>query len=99
MARRDADLAAAAERNGDGLLLKAEQTDFLATYSTGNATAITSGNVTTAVGSGVSANQNALKIKYKRVCRSVRFSRRGTALSHSLLDAESAGEDARDAQL
>ena len=38
---------------GDGLLLKAEQTDFL-TYSTGNATAITSGNITTAVGSGVS---------------------------------------------
>jgi hypothetical protein len=42
-----------------GLLLsptfgrKAEQTDFLGTYSTGNATAITSGNVTTAVGSGV----------------------------------------------
>ena len=55
MARRDADLAAAAKRNGgDGLLLKAEQTDFLGTYSTGNATAITSGNVTTAVGSGVS---------------------------------------------
>jgi len=55
MARRDADLAAAAKRNGgDGLLLKAEQTDFLGTYSTGNATAVTSGNVTTAVGSGVS---------------------------------------------
>ena len=54
MARRDADLAAAAKRNGDGLLLKAEQTDFLGTYSTGNATAIASGNVTTAVGSGVS---------------------------------------------
>jgi hypothetical protein len=55
MARRDADLAAAAKRNGgDGLLLKAEQTDFLGTYSTGNATAITNGNVTTAVGSGVS---------------------------------------------
>jgi hypothetical protein len=55
MARRDADLAAAAKRNGgDGLLLKAEQTDFLGSYSTGNATAITSGNVTTAVGSGVS---------------------------------------------
>jgi hypothetical protein len=34
MARRDADLAAAAKRNGgDGLLLKAEQTDFLGTYS------------------------------------------------------------------
>jgi hypothetical protein len=55
MARRDADLAAAAKRNGgDGLSLKAEQTDFLGTYSTGNATAVTSGNVTTAVGSGVS---------------------------------------------
>jgi hypothetical protein len=39
---------------GDGLFLKAEQTDFLGTYSTGNATAITSGNITTAVGSGVS---------------------------------------------
>ena len=39
---------------GDGLLLKAEQTDFLGTYSTGNATAITSGNITTAVGSGLS---------------------------------------------
>ena len=55
MARRDADLAAEAKKNGgDGILLKAEQTDFLGTYSTGNATAITSGNVTTAVGSGVS---------------------------------------------
>jgi hypothetical protein len=55
MARRDADLAAAAKRNGgDGLLLKAEQTDFLGSYSTGNATAITNGTVTTAVGSGVS---------------------------------------------
>jgi hypothetical protein len=31
-----------------------KQTDFLGSYSTGNATAVTSGNVTTAVGSGVS---------------------------------------------
>ena len=55
MARRDADLEAEAKKSGgDGILLKAEQTDFLGTYSTGNATAITSGNVTTAVGSGVS---------------------------------------------
>ena len=55
MARRDADLAAEAKKNGgDGILLKAKQTDFLGTYPTGNATAITSGNVTTAVGSGVS---------------------------------------------
>jgi hypothetical protein len=55
MARRDSDLVSAAKRNGgDGLLLKAEQTDFLGSYSTGNATAVTSGNVTTAVGSGVS---------------------------------------------
>jgi hypothetical protein len=53
MARRDADLAAEAKKNGgDGILLKAKQTDFLGTYPTGNATAI--GNVTTAVGSGVS---------------------------------------------
>jgi hypothetical protein len=37
-----------------GLLLKAGQTDFLGTYSTGNVTAITNGNITTAVGSGVS---------------------------------------------
>jgi hypothetical protein len=42
------------EKWGDGLLLKAERTDFLGTYSTGNATAVSSGNVTTAVGSGVS---------------------------------------------
>jgi len=55
MARRDADLAAEAKKNGgDGILLKAKQTDFLGTYPTGNATAITSGNVTTAVDSGVS---------------------------------------------
>ena len=55
MARRDADLAAEAKKNGgDGILLKAKQTDFLGTYPTGNATAIASGNVTTAVGSGVS---------------------------------------------
>ncbi len=39
---------------GDGILLKAEQTVLLGTYSTGNATAFASGNVTTAVGSGVS---------------------------------------------
>jgi hypothetical protein len=55
MAMRDSDLAAEAKKNGgDGILLKAEQTDFLGTYSTGNATAVTSGNVTTAFGSGVS---------------------------------------------
>ena len=55
MAMRDADLASEAKKNrGDGILLKAEQTAFLGTYSTGNATAITSSNVTTAVGSGVS---------------------------------------------
>ena len=42
MARRDADLAAEAKKNGgDGILLKAKQTDFLGTYPTGNATAIT----------------------------------------------------------
>jgi hypothetical protein len=55
MAMRDADIAAEAKKNGgDGILLKAEQTDFLGTYSTGNATAFASGNVATAVGSGVS---------------------------------------------
>jgi hypothetical protein len=55
MAMRDSDLAAAAKKNGrDGILLKAEQADFLGTYSTANATAITNGNVTTAFGSGVS---------------------------------------------
>jgi hypothetical protein len=55
MAMRDSDLAAAAKRNGgDAILLKAEQTDFLGTYSTGNATAVTNGNVTSAFGSGMS---------------------------------------------
>src|SRR5260221_12506093 len=55
MAMRDSDLAAAAKKNGgDGILLKAEQSDFLGTYSTGNATAFASGNVATAVGSSVS---------------------------------------------
>jgi len=55
MAHRDADLAAEAKKNGgDGILLKADRTDFVGAYSTGNATAITSGNVTTAFGSGVS---------------------------------------------
>jgi len=39
IARRDADLAAEAKEKMEamGLLLKAEQTDFLGTYSTGNA--------------------------------------------------------------
>lgn len=56
MAMRDSDLAAAAKKNGGhGILLKAEQADFLGTYSTtANATAVTNGNVTTAFGSGVS---------------------------------------------
>lgn len=55
MAMRDSDLAAAARKNGgDGILLKAEQADFLGTYSTANATAVTNGNLTTAFGSGVS---------------------------------------------
>jgi hypothetical protein len=55
MAHRDADLAAEAKKNGgDGILLKADRTDFVGVYSTGNATAFTNGNVTTAVGSGVS---------------------------------------------
>jgi hypothetical protein len=55
MAMRDSDLAAAAKKNGgDGILLKADQADFLGTYSTANATAVTNGNVTTAFGSGVS---------------------------------------------
>ena len=54
MARRDADLASEAKKNGgDGILLKADRTDFVGVYSTGNATAFASGNVTTAVGSGV----------------------------------------------
>jgi hypothetical protein len=36
MARRDADLAAEAKKNGgDGILLKAEQTNYLGSYSTG----------------------------------------------------------------
>ena len=47
-------VAEAKKNGGDGILLKAEQTDFLRTYSTGNATAFPSGNVATAVGSGVS---------------------------------------------
>ena len=55
MAMRDSDLAATAKKNGgDGILLKADQADFLGTYSTGNATAVTTGNVTTAFGSGMS---------------------------------------------
>jgi hypothetical protein len=55
MAMRDSDLAAAAKKNGgDGILLKAEQSNFVATASTANATAVTNGNVTTAFGSGVS---------------------------------------------
>jgi hypothetical protein len=55
MAMRDSDLAAAAKKNGgDGILLKADQADFLGTYSTANATAVTNGNVTSAFGSGVS---------------------------------------------
>jgi len=55
MAGRDADLAAEAKKNGgDGILLKADRTDFVGVYSTGNASAFTNGNVTTAVGSGVS---------------------------------------------
>jgi hypothetical protein len=55
MAMRDSDLAAAAKKNGgDGILLKADQADFLGTYSTANATAVTNGNVTTAFGSGIS---------------------------------------------
>ena len=55
MAMRDSDLATAAKKNGgDGILLKADQADFLGTYSTANATAVTNGNVTSAFGSGVS---------------------------------------------
>jgi hypothetical protein len=55
MAMRDFDLAAEAKKNGgDGILLNAEQSDFLGTYSTGSATGVTDGNVTTAFGSGVS---------------------------------------------
>jgi hypothetical protein len=55
MAMRDSDLAAAAKKNGgDAILLKADQADFLGTYSTANATAVTNGNVTTAFGSGLS---------------------------------------------
>ena len=71
MAMRDSDLARTAKQNGgDGILLKAEQTDFLGTYSTGNATAVTTGHatavtngnvtnvtgggITTATGSGIS---------------------------------------------
>lgn len=55
MAMRDSDLAAAAKKNGgDGILLKADQADFLGTYSTASATAVTNGNVTSAFGSGVS---------------------------------------------
>jgi hypothetical protein len=47
-------VAEAKKNGGEGILLKAEQTDFLGTYSTGNATAVASGNVTTAVRFGVS---------------------------------------------
>jgi len=47
-------VAEAKKNGGDGILLKAEQTDFLGTYPTDNATAVTRGNVTTAAGSGVS---------------------------------------------
>jgi hypothetical protein len=52
---RDSDLAAAAKKDGgDGILLKADQADFLGPYSAANATAVTTGYVTTAVGSGIS---------------------------------------------
>jgi hypothetical protein len=34
--------------------MKADQSDFLGTYSTGSATAVTNGNVTRAFGSGMS---------------------------------------------
>jgi len=51
MAMRDSDLAAAAKKKGgDRMLLKADQADFLGTYST----AVTNGNVTSAFGSGAS---------------------------------------------
>jgi hypothetical protein len=54
MAMRDSDLVAEAKKSGgDRILLKAEQADFVGTYSTGNTTAVTTGNVTTAFGSGV----------------------------------------------
>jgi len=50
-----ADLAVEAKKNGgDGILLKADRTDFIGVYSTENATAFTNGNVTTAIGSSVS---------------------------------------------
>jgi hypothetical protein len=55
MAGRNADMAAAAKRNGgDALLLNADQSNLVATYSTANATAVSSGNTTTAFGSGIS---------------------------------------------
>ena len=55
MARRDGDLAAEAKKNGgDAILIKADERDFLGTYSTANATAVSNGNVTTGFGSGVS---------------------------------------------
>ena len=47
-------VAEAKKNGGDGILLKAEHTDFLGTYSTWNAMAFACGNVTTVVGSGVS---------------------------------------------
>jgi len=55
MAPRDADMAGVAKKNGgNALLLSADAAEFMGTYSTGNAIAMRSGNVTTATGSGVS---------------------------------------------
>jgi hypothetical protein len=55
MATRDGQMAAAAKKNGgDALLLNADERDFMGSYSTANAMAISNGNVTTATGSGIS---------------------------------------------
>jgi len=46
MAGRDSEMAAEAKKNGgDALVLSADERDFMGTYSTANAVAISSGNV------------------------------------------------------
>ena len=54
MASRNADMAAEAKKGGgDALLLSADQSSVMGTYSTANAFAFRSGNMVTASGTGI----------------------------------------------
>lgn len=65
MATRDGQMAAKAKENGgDALLLSADEREFMGTYSTGNAIAISSGNVTTETGSGFSVPISSREARY-----------------------------------